>query len=79
MSPAAKRGVLIGGALAVVDRGGKAVVLSGAGGLRLADDKTFPLLRSALTSQAQASGCRQGRCEGPAQTAKVREGALHGL
>lgn len=40
---------------AVVDRDGKAVVLSGAGGLRMADDKTFPLLRSALTSQGQAS------------------------
>ncbi|MBB4682817.1 penicillin-binding transpeptidase domain-containing protein [Amycolatopsis jiangsuensis] len=40
---------------AVLDRDGKPVVLSGAGGLHPADDQAFPLLRSALTSHAQSS------------------------
>ncbi|WP_406634723.1 penicillin-binding transpeptidase domain-containing protein [Amycolatopsis sp. WGS_07] len=40
---------------AVVDRDGKPLVVSGNGGLKLADDKAFPLLRSALTGHGQAS------------------------
>ncbi|MGV9297646.1 penicillin-binding transpeptidase domain-containing protein [Amycolatopsis sp. NPDC003676] len=40
---------------AVVDRDGKPLVVSGSGGLKLADDKAFPLLRSALTGHGQAS------------------------
>ncbi|MBB1156404.1 MULTISPECIES: penicillin-binding transpeptidase domain-containing protein [Amycolatopsis] len=40
---------------AVVDRDGKPLVVSGGGGLKLADDKAFPLLRSALTGHGQAS------------------------
>ncbi|NEC59824.1 penicillin-binding protein [Amycolatopsis rubida] len=40
---------------AVVDRDGKPLVVSGGGGLKLADEKAFPLLRSALTGHGQAS------------------------
>ncbi|MBB2504661.1 penicillin-binding transpeptidase domain-containing protein [Amycolatopsis echigonensis] len=40
---------------AVVDRDGKPLVVSAGGGLKPADDKAFPLLRSALTGHGQAS------------------------
>jgi len=40
---------------AVVDRDGKPLIVSSAGGLRPADDKAFPLLRSALTSHGKSS------------------------
>ncbi|MGW7538719.1 penicillin-binding transpeptidase domain-containing protein [Amycolatopsis sp. NPDC054798] len=40
---------------AVVDRDGKPLVVSGSGGLKLADDKAFPLLRNVLTGHGQAA------------------------
>ncbi len=40
---------------AVVDRDGKPLIVSGPAGLHPADDKAFPLLRSALTSHGKAA------------------------